>query len=607
LFDVSSTAAALDANRIAGDAAGMAIHADLGSGTIYGSRVVSAADNNTSVAITLNAAAVAALNAAIGSTISFGGAITTLTGPAQQSIFGFTTGAAGTVQLVLRTAPIDWYAITLPGTANALRLQTSTPGDGPGEPINSLDPRIELYDNTGTTLLASGVAMPDGRNESIVVTGLTPGATYKVRVSGEGGSAGEYFLSRNFNFSPVVTALSAAPINENDFATLTGTFSDLDATDIHTVLITWGSGEGSTTLSLAAGVLSFSAMHQYLDDNPSGTPSDVYSIGVTVTDNHFGLGSGHVDLTVKNVAPDVEPVSGPHSGVRGQALNFSGSFTDVGTQDTHQVRWDFGDGTVIDFHSTSDPNALKAPAHIYTDSGVYTLTLSVRDDDSGVTSVSQTVTVTAVALQVDPFDPGKTALVVGGTTDNDTIVLSPQGNVGDINVSINGVSQGVFHPTGHLIVFGQNGDDDIQVAGSIALDAVLYGDAGNDRLKGGAGSGILLGGDGDDMLIGGSGRNILIGGDGKDRLVGGSGDDILIGGFTSFDTNIVFLSTLMDLWNAPSDGYSIRVGKIRLLLDGTTISDDGDMERLTGSSGLDWFFASAGDVITDLKGTESVG
>ncbi len=119
-----------------------------------------------------------------------------------------------------------------------------------------------------------------------------------------------------------------------------------------------------------------------------------------------------------------------------------------------------------------------------------------------------------------------------------------------------------------------------------------------------SGPAALVGGDGDDILIGGSGRNILIGGDGKDRLVGGSGDDILIGGFTSFDSNVVFLCTLMDVWNAPCDGYATRIGKIRLLLNGTTIVDDGDVDKLTGSSGQDWFFVGSGDVITDLKGGE---
>ena len=32
--------------------------------------------------------------------------------------------------------------------------------------------------------------------------------------------------------------------------------------------------------------------HQYLDDNPTGTPSDVYTIDVTLTDDDTGSGIG---------------------------------------------------------------------------------------------------------------------------------------------------------------------------------------------------------------------------------------------------------------------------------------------------------------------------
>ncbi|HET9218893.1 MAG TPA: PKD domain-containing protein, partial [Terriglobia bacterium] len=492
-------------------------------------------------------------------------------------------GATGTADVtglaLVVTGSDDWFFLTVPLSGNALRLETSTPGDGPGNIINTLNPKIELYDTTGTTLIASGVAGPDGRNEFIAVSGLTPGATYKVRVSGEGGTRGEYFLTRNF--SPVLTALTvSSPINENGTATLSGTLSDVDALDTHTVVINWGPGEGSTTLTLAAGVFTFSATHQYLDDNPTGTLSDVYTIGLTVTDNHLGSNSQSVNLTVNNVSPVVASISGPSTGVAGQVLDFSSSFTDVGTQDTHQVRWDFGDGTFIDFHSTADPGALTA-AHVYTAYGVYTVTLSIRDDDGGLTAVTKTVTVTAAALQVDPCDPNKTALVVGGTAADDTIHFSPGGNSGDIVVHINGVSQGVFRPTGHIIVYGQAGDDDIQVAGSIVLEAWLFGDAGNDRLKSGAGASILMGGDGDDFLNGGSGRSILIGGRGKDRLVGASGDDILIGGDTVYEGSALVLCALVEEWNS-GENYETRVARLRLLLNATTVLDDGEVDMLTG-------------------------
>ena len=93
------------------------------------------------------------------------------------------------------------------------------------------------------------------------------------------------------NVAPSNVVLSSGTINENGTFTLTGSFVDPGAQDTHTVVINWGAGEGTTTLSLAAGVLSFSADHQYLDDNPSGTPSDVYPISVTVTDDDAGSGS----------------------------------------------------------------------------------------------------------------------------------------------------------------------------------------------------------------------------------------------------------------------------------------------------------------------------
>ncbi|HEX5081206.1 MAG TPA: PxKF domain-containing protein [Blastocatellia bacterium] len=86
----------------------------------------------------------------------------------------------------------DWYSVTVLG--GLLKFETSTPADGPGEFVNTLDPHIELYDSTGATLLATGAPLEDGRNESINFSGLSAPVTYLIRVTGEGGTAGEYFL-----------------------------------------------------------------------------------------------------------------------------------------------------------------------------------------------------------------------------------------------------------------------------------------------------------------------------------------------------------------------------------------------------------------------------
>jgi hypothetical protein len=86
----------------------------------------------------------------------------------------------------------DWYSVTV--IQGRLQFETSTPADGPGEFVNTLDPHIELYDSTGATLIATGAPLEDGRNESINVSGLPAPATYLIRVTSEGDTSGEYFL-----------------------------------------------------------------------------------------------------------------------------------------------------------------------------------------------------------------------------------------------------------------------------------------------------------------------------------------------------------------------------------------------------------------------------
>ena len=106
----------------------------------------------------------------------------------------------------------DWYSITV--IQGLLTFETSTPAGGPGEFVNTLDPHIELYDSTGATLIATGAPLADGRNESINVSGLAAPATYLVRVTGEGGTRGEYFLG--IGAPPTFSGFSP-PINKGKY------------------------------------------------------------------------------------------------------------------------------------------------------------------------------------------------------------------------------------------------------------------------------------------------------------------------------------------------------------------------------------------------------
>ncbi|HEY6401524.1 MAG TPA: PxKF domain-containing protein, partial [Blastocatellia bacterium] len=106
----------------------------------------------------------------------------------------------------------DWYSITV--IQGRVQLETGTPADGPGEFVNTLDPHIELYDSTGATLIATGATLEDGRNESINVSGLPAPATYMVRVTGEGGTSGEYFLGTG---APPAFSGFSPPLNKDDY------------------------------------------------------------------------------------------------------------------------------------------------------------------------------------------------------------------------------------------------------------------------------------------------------------------------------------------------------------------------------------------------------
>lgn len=110
LFDVTT-----DVDSVTLGLGGVAAFDDLGSGALYGTRVVSAADNGTVIEIALNATAIAALNAATG-LFALGGALGTIDGTADQYVFGFSMTAFvadHTRELVLDVAGVPEPALTM--------------------------------------------------------------------------------------------------------------------------------------------------------------------------------------------------------------------------------------------------------------------------------------------------------------------------------------------------------------------------------------------------------------------------------------------------------------------------------------------------------------
>jgi len=219
----------------------------------------------------------------------------------------------------------------------------------------------------------------------------TPADTYTINVAvidKDGGVGTAATTVTVNNVAPVVTA-TGDTIDENGIATVSGTITDPGTLDTFTVEIDWGEG-APQSYSYTAGSTTFSETHQYLDDNPTGTPSDNYTVSVTVTDDDTGVGSTATTVTVNNVDPVVEApyiADQPNSEFILPVVHeveFEAAITDVGTLDTHTAVWDWGDstttnGTVIE----SGGSGTVSGAHTYALPGDYVITVTVTDDDTG--------------------------------------------------------------------------------------------------------------------------------------------------------------------------------------------------------------------------------
>jgi hypothetical protein len=132
------------------------------------------------------------------------------------------------------------------------------------------------------------------------------------------------------------------------------------------------------------------------------------------------------------------------------------------------------------------------------------------------------------------------------------------------------------------------GSDDINGSGN-SLNNRLYGNAGDNALRGGLGNDVLKGNAGDDRLLGGSGNDTLKGGAGDDRLTGNAGEDVFVfergaGRDTVTDfrhgqdkldvSGLAGVEQMSDLHIRQLDGDTmIQHGTDIIVLKGVTVSD----------------------------------
>ncbi|MCX7427748.1 MAG: right-handed parallel beta-helix repeat-containing protein [Planctomycetia bacterium] len=388
---------------------------------------------------------------------------------------GFTNVAAGTEETF--TYDVDW------GDGHwAMSLDVSGVTQGSeGVPTTGTIDASHVYADNGTYTVTVTVHDDDG---------FSPTRTFEVVVA---------------NVAPTleIGGYSAASIAEGDTYARDFSFTDPEFVDValsntvsFTYSINWGDGtdpdEDAATIDAmgSEGVPtsgSFSGSHVYADD---GT----YTVTVTVTDDDGGSDVRTFEVTVTNVAPTLDEVD-DQTIDEGAELSIEdiGVFTDPGFDNplntggeteetfTYTINWD--DGTPVDTDSpTIDVAGSPGVAtegsfdgsHVYADEGIYTVTVTVEDDDDGSDTITFEVTDGNVAPVVEtlevttPVDEGQSATLSGtysdaGTVDTHELDIDWDGD-GDYDqtVTVTGGSFSVEHlyaddnPTGTSDTFNIN-------------------------------------------------------------------------------------------------------------------------------------------------------
>ncbi len=241
------------------------------------------------------------------------------------------------------------------------------------------------------------------------------------------------------NVAPSIIAINIPPdINEGSPAIFQANAADLGSDDL---TFTWNFEFGPTITNIHYNdgtgpdpypspqgtypfTVSDTVSHTYGDDGE-------FSVMLTVEDDDGGITTYTTTVEVNNIAPVIE-LDEPNPVDENSPFTLIGTATDPGSDDLTFI-WDWGDGssdTVTTYNNDpANPDPEQSPggtfpfsvtdsvSHNYGDDGIFTVILTVEDDDGGVTVESTTITVNNVAPTIEP-------LVTYETDENQAVTLT---------------------------------------------------------------------------------------------------------------------------------------------------------------------------------------
>ena len=142
----------------------------------------------------------------------------------------------------------------------------------------------------------------------------------------------------------------------------------------------WDLGDGTT-------VTGTDFYHTYVDNG-------LYVVTLTVTDGDGGTVVKVIIVHIKNLPPKANAGEVRFAHVD-EPVSFSGSVSDIGALDSFKIVWNMGDGTTVEGELN--------PVHTYRASGVYTVRLTITDNDGAKTvSVTKAYVTQSLDTVLDP-------------------------------------------------------------------------------------------------------------------------------------------------------------------------------------------------------------
>ncbi len=519
-----------------------------------------------------------------------------------------------------------------------------------------------LLNDLGSGLTITLVTQPI--SGLVAITGGGSGLTYQPNHGFSGVDSFTYTISDGINTSTATAIVAVTPVNQaptitapssafmvvNSNATITGVsvsdpdsaggaekvtistagFGTLSLGSTGGLTFSLGDGTADTTMTFTGTITAINnalAGLTYRGNGTDTTNSDTITIGIDDQGN-AGVGGALTASVTINITPSfntAEVVSDPFkAGTTALVINGGSGNDTILVNPNGSVKNSF---LVTINGNTQTFNGVTGRILVFGQDGNDTITMSTLVKKQTLLSGGNGNDVITGGSGIDFISGGLgTNTINGGAGTGDSLVEK-----GDFSMTL---VQGTTKVNGSLTTTG--GLTDVLVLNRIecaqltsgdsgnTLDAsaftgnvTLIGGAGADTLKGGKKNNILVGNGGNDTLNGGAGKNVMIGGAGADTLNGNAGQDLMIGGSSAFDNNIAALNGIMLEWG----GTTVYATKIKhllgtqtggkngtILLNTTTVTNDGQVNKLTGGAGLDWFFKSSADGVMDANngGTETI-